>query len=914
MDSSANDATSRQESTPAATYYPANQDQAVGKLTIFLGYAPGLGKTNAMLAEGCRRAEEGLDVIIGCRAPEESVEVQDLAARLEGIAQPQQRRWRERPGEMNLDDLLARHPRLVLVDDLAHANVPGSRHPKRYQDVEELLAAGIDVYATLNIAQIESLSDLAAQITGAPLAETTVPDRLVDEAHDIQVVDLPPAELLRRWREGKIRMTTTIEAFAPRFYRPGNLIALRQMMLRWTADRLDGQMRAYMRTQAIAGPWPARERLLVCISPNPLGERLVRAARRLADKLNAVWFVVFVETPDQAQASAEFRAQVSRTLGLAEELGARAITVSGANVAEAVLTYARGHNITKIIIGKPLPSRWRRLLRGSVVDQIIRQSGPIDVHVIGGRSGSPLPARSPALTPAGPWWHYAISVTLVAGATLLSEWLRATLSTPNLLMIYLFAVILAALALGRGPAMLASILGALTFDFFIVPPYRTLAIDDTEYLLTMLGLFVVGVVISSLTSRYRFQVQTSERRASETATLNALSRDLAAAGNRDAILKAIVDNIAEVFGREVAILLPDTAANEGLKVRSPGAGFILNEHEQAVADWAFRHGLPAGRGTATLPDAQARYLPLNVARGCIGVLGVKPADPSTHLSPDQRRLLEAFASLAALALERAHLAEEAERARVQIETERMRSLLLSSVSHDLRTPLATITGAASSLMADGAALDAETRRDLTQSIYEEADRLNALLRNLLDMTRLESGAIRVRKAWQPLEEVIGAALTRKERALAGRTVTVDLPADLSLVLLDEVSIELVLVNLLENALKYTPAGSPIELSAWAVEGGIVIEVADSGPGLAAGDEQRVFEKFYRAHTGAAGVGLGLAICRGIVEAHGGSIWALNRTQGGAAFRFHLPIAGEPPTLAPDSLAVEDFALPAQAPT
>lgn len=912
MDSSAHDATTRLDSTPAATYKPVNQDRAAGKLTIFLGYAPGLGKTNVMLAEGCHRAEEGLDVIMGCRASEESAEVKELAARLEGSAQPQPRRWRDRPGEMNLDDLLARRPQLALVDDLAHTNVPGSRHPKRCQDVEELLAAGIDVYATLNIAQIESLSDLAAQITGAPLVETTVPDRLIDEAYDIQVVDLPPPELLRRWREGKIRMTTTIEASASRFYRPGNLIALRQMMLRWTADRLDGQMRAYMQTQAIAGPWPARERLLVCISPSPSGERLVRAARRLADRLNAAWFVIFVETPDQAQASAELRSQVSRTLGLAEELGARAITVSGANVAEAVLAYARDHNITKIIAGKPLPSRWRRLLRGSVVDHIIRQSGPIDVHVIGGSSESPQPARSLASSAAGPWWHYAISVTLVAGATLLSEWLRATLSTPNLLMIYLFAVILAALALGRGPAMLASILGALTFDFFIVPPYRTLAIDDTEYLLTMLGLFVVGVVISSLTSRYRFQVQTSERRASETATLNALSRDLAAAGNRDAILKAIVDNIAEVFGREVAILLPG-AASESLKVWTPGAGFILTEHEQGVADWAFRHGLPAGRGTGTLPDAQARYLPLNVARGCIGVLGVKPADPSTHLSPDQRRLLEAFASLAALALERAHLAEEAERARVQIETERMRSLLLSSVSHDLRTPLATITGAASGLMADDAALDAETRRDLTQSIYEEADRLNALLRNLLDMTRLESGAIRVRKAWQPLEEVIGAALTRKERALAGRMVTVDLPADLPLVLLDEVTIELVLVNLLENALKYTPAGSPIELSAWAVEGGIVIEVADSGPGLAAGDEQRVFEKFYRAHPGAAGVGLGLAICRGIVEAHGGSIWALNRTQGGAAFRFHLPIAGQPPTLALDSPTEEDFALPAQAP-
>ena len=495
-----------------------------------------------------------------------------------------------------------------------------------------------------------------------------------------------------------------------------------------------------------------------------------------------------------------------------------------------------------------------------------------------------------------PWTRYALSVGLVAGATILSVALHSTLHLANLLMIFFFVEIIVALALGRGPAIVASALGALAFDFFLVPPRFTLAVDDTEYLLTFLGLFVVGVLISSLTSRFRLQAATAERRAGETAILNELSRDLAAAGSLDSIVDAVVNNIAEVFGREVTVLLAGSEAKDRPEVWGHSSGFLLNERERTVAVWAFDHGQAAGRGTDTLSSAVARYLPLKTARGTVGVLGIKPIDPAAHLSPDQRRLLEAFASLAALAVERAQLALEAERARVQVETERLRNSLLSSVSHDLRTPLAGITGAASSLLAGDQALDANTRRELTQSIYDEANRLNVLVRNLLDMTRLESGAIHVNKAWQPLEEVIGAALTRMDSALAGRPVDVRLSDELSLVPLDEVSIEQVLVNLLENAIRYTPSGSPIELSAWAEGTLVVVEVADRGPGLLPGDEMRVFDKFYRAQASPHGVGLGLAICRGIVEVHGGRIWAENRPGGGAAFRFELPIEGQPPVL------------------
>lgn len=868
--------------------------QPAGRLTIFLGYAPGVGKTHAMVEAARQRHREGVDVVVVWLDTHGSAETEALLAGLEMTPRLEAGYRGPAVGELDVDAVLARGPQLALVDELVQVNPAGGRHPKRYQDVEELLAAGVDVYATLNIAQLESLRDVAAQITGVPTLET-VPDRLVDEAYEVQIVDLLPAHLLQRLREGKVHTAELTERSVRQFFRQGNLIALREITLRRTADRLDDQMRAYMATQAIPGPWPTRERLLVCVSPSPSGERLVRAARRLSDDLKATWFAVYVETPGQKQLSPEDREQVARSLTLAEEMGARAIVIPGASVADSVLTYARAHNVTKIIAGKPLRPRWRELTQRSVVDKLIR-GGAIDVYVVnsGPEQASSIAQRARLET--APWTRYALSVGLVVGATLLSVVLHSTLHIANLLMIFLFAEIIAALALGRGPAIVASVLGALAFDFFLVPPRFSLAVDDTEYLLTFLGLFVVGVLISSLTSRFRLQVATAERRASEAATLNELSRDLAAAGSLDTIAHAIIDNVAEMFGREVAVLLPKAPGDHEFAVTVHSPGFDLSESERAVIRWAYSNGQPAGRGTETFPGASARYSPLRTARSTVGILGVKPLDPATHLTPDQRRLLEAFGGLAALALERAQLAEEAERARLQVETERMRSSLLSSVSHDLRTPLAGITGAASSLLAGDQALDASTRRELTQSIYDEANRLNVLVRNLLDMTRLESGAIHVNKAWQPLEEVIGAALTRMDSALASRPVEVRLSDELALVPLDEVSIEQVLVNLLENAVRYTPSGSPIELSAWPDGTLVVVEVADRGPGLAPGDEARVFEKFYRAQVSPHGVGLGLAICRGIVEAHGGRIWAQNRPDGGTAFRFELPIEGQSPVL------------------
>jgi two-component system sensor histidine kinase KdpD len=884
--------------------------QARGRLKIFLGYAAGVGKTYAMLEAAHQRRAEGVDVVIGYVETHRRAETEALIADLEVIP----RRRIDYRGitleEMDVDAVLARRPQLALVDELAHTNAAGSRHPKRYQDIEELLAAGIDVYSTLNIQHLESLNDVVSQITNVVVRET-IPDRVLDEVNEIELIDLPPDELLTRLHEGKVYIPEQAARAIEEFFRKGNLTALRELTMRRAAERVDDQMRTYMRARSIPGPWAAGERLLVCVTSHPISERLVRAARRLADELNAPWTVFHVELPHDVRMSSEQREQLARTMRLAEELGAKTVQRPGQSATEMILDYARRHNITKIVIGKPLRPRWMEWVRGSVVEQLTRHSGPIDVYVISGESGDPQQSVARDWVPHRPWRRYLGSLALVAAVTLISDFIRPILSPINLVMLYLTAVVIAAVYLGRGPSILTALLSVLAFDFFMVPPRFTFAVADTEYILTFIGLFIVGVVISTLAVRAREQAEAARSREVETASLYAFSRDLAAAVTLDEIVSIIVMHLGENFSRQIVVLLPEngklevsgytpeTRHNEQeLRAFSnaftPGdvsTPFQLDESERAVAIWAFEHGQPAGRDTDTLPAAKVRYLPLKTSRGVVGVLGVQPHDATKHLTPEQRRLMEAFANQAALAVERARLADEAQQARLQIEAEQLRNSLLSSVSHDLRTPLAAITGAASSLMDDEAELEPATRREMAQAIYEEAGRLNRLLRNLLDMTRLEAGALQVNKELQPLEEVIGAALSRLEEPLADRVVNIRLPDELPFVPIDSVLIEQVFINLLENAIKYTPPASPIDLSASTDGASVVIEVADRGPGLPPGDEQRIFEKFYRASTSpnGRGVGLGLTICRGIVEAHGGRIWAENRSGGGAVFRFTLPV-------------------------
>jgi two-component system, OmpR family, sensor histidine kinase KdpD len=742
----------------------------------------------------------------------------------------------------------------------------------------------------------------------------TVPDRVIEQADEVELIDLTPDDLLQRLKEGKVYVPQQAARAAHHFFRKGNLIALRELALRRTADRVDAQMRGYMREHAIPQTWPAAERMLVCIGPGALGARLVRAARRMAAGLRAEWIVATVETPKTARLREADRHQIVQTLRLAEQLGAETVTLSGQNVSQVVLTYAHTRNVTKIVVGKPARPRWKELLFGSTVDELVRQSGEIDVYVMTGDHDVAPPPRPVYIERTSDWPAYGWGLLAVVLSTLVAWAMLPYFALANLIMVYLVGVVIVATRCGRGPSILASVLSVAAFDFFFVPPYLTFAVSDVEYVITFSVMLLVALVISTLTVRLRQQVNVAQQREQRVAALYAMSREFASNRGIEKVLRAAVRNIHQMFDSQVVILLPNAVG--GLQAWGNVAGwwgdgvhertvFAPDAHEHGVAQWVYDHGQMAGQSTDTLSGAKALYLPLNGSRGTIGVLGVRPAQLGRFLAPEQMHLLETFASQAALALERVELAREAHHAQMRAETEQMRSSLLSSVSHDLRTPLAAITGALSGLREGGVTLDSATRADLIQMAYDEAEHLNRLVGNLLDMTRIESRGVQVQKEWQPLEEVIGAALTRLDQQLSDRPLTTALPPDLPLVPLDSVLIEQVLINLLENAIKYTPHDTPIEISATAAPDAVTVAVADRGPGIPPGDEQRIFEKFYRVADAAGGVGLGLAICKGMVEAHGGRIWAENRPGGGALFRFTLPLDGTPPQLVPESRIAND---------
>jgi len=866
---------------------------ARGKLKIFFGASPGVGKTYAMLEEARAKQKDGVRVLVGVVETHARPETAALLSGLDVLP----RRTIEYRGialeEFDLDAALARRPALILVDELAHTNATGSRHTRRYQDVEELLAAGVDVYTTLNVQHLESLNDVVAQITGIEVRET-VPDSILDEADEVELADLSAEDLLARLREGKVYVPEQAARAIDQFFRKGNLIALRELALRRTAQRVDAQMRGYMAEHGIRETWPAAERLLVCVGPNPAGARLVRAGKRMATSLKCDWEVLCVESPGQAISAADREALIEN-LQLGQELGAQAVTISGHNVADEILSYARVHNITKIIAGKPTHARWRDKVFGSMLDQLVRGSGEIDVYVITGditerpAQRPAAPGMRPTLTQYG-WGALVVAVCTVVGAVL-----GRYSSITDVAMVYLLGAGVVATRYGRGPSVFAAFLSIGAFDFFFVPPQYTFSVTDVRYVLTFTVMLGIALVISGLTLRIREQAETARTRERRTGALYAMSRELAAARGQRELIDVATRHLQDTFGAQAQFLLPDATGRVAVPVGTP-PGYPLDDKELSVAQWVFSQGRTAGVGTDTLPGSQAFYQPLVASRGTVGVVGLRPADPARFEDPTLRQLVETFAGQAALALERGLLTEQTQREQLEIEAERLRTALLSSLSHDLRTPLAAITGAASSLLEERSGLSDATRRDLLKTILEEAERMTRLIANLLDMIRVESGALEVQKEWQPLEEVIGVALIRLDVRLRDHPVGVRLPPDLPLVPLDAVLVEQVFVNLLENAVKYTPAGTQIEISAVAESGVVRVEVADRGPGLPAGEEVRVFEKFYRAPETAArgGIGLGLAICRGIITAHGGRIWAENRPGGGAAFRFTLPLSGAPP--------------------
>jgi two-component system, OmpR family, sensor histidine kinase KdpD len=859
-----------------------------GKLKIFLGYAAGVGKTFSMLEAAHSRKAEGVDVVAAVVETHGRNETEALLQGLDIIPRKKIEYRGITISEMDLDAVLERKPQLALVDEHAHTNAPGSRHAKRWQDVEELINAGIDVYTTLNIQHLESFRDIVAQITGVAQKET-LPDRVIDEASDIEVVDLPPEELLQRLREGKIYIPEQAARAIQQFFESGNLIALREITLRRAASRVDEQMREYLQTYATPEIWPVTERLLVCISGGPNTERLIRTGRRLAEDLKTDWYALYVETAETDRLTQDNRERIWRELRLAESLGAReVITLKSDSASAAAIDYARKHKITKIIVGRSVRPRWHEWWRGSFVEQIQEGSKGIDVYVVSEGDAPPKGEKNPRQKSKESWRSYLASLLLVLGATGVSFIAIAFLSPTNMIMFYLLAVVVAALRLGFKPALLTAVLGVLSFDFFLVPPFYSFAVTDTQYLITFTGLLIVGAVISTLVARAKSQGEAIKTREAQTTSLYALSRDLAGAPNLDVILRAVITHVGETVEAQIAILLPQ---GQSLSVQASSSGFSLGEKEKSVALWTFHNGEMAGKGTETLSSAQLLYIPLQTGGRVVGVMGVKWADSDQGATPERHRILDAFCSQAALAIERAYLAGKAEQAQLLQATERLERSLLNSISHDLRTPLSSITGALSSLRDGGAVVDTDSKRELLDLAWEEAGRMNRFIGNLLDITRLEAGVLKIKKEPYDFQDLVGSCLASLEPRLKERKIKIHIPQNLPLIPMDSVLMAQVLINLLDNALKYSPPDGIIEVTARTRDTWLEIDIADQGPGIPEEYLERVFNKFFRLSRTeeVSGTGLGLAISKGIIEAHEGKIWAENRPGGGSQIGFTIPL-------------------------
>ena len=863
-----------------------------GRLRIFIGAAPGVGKTYEMLVAARAQQAEGVDLVIGVVETHGRAETEALTMGLETVPRRVVPYKSYQLEEMDLDAILARRPKLVLVDELAHTNVAGSRHPKRYLDVEELLAAGIDVYTTLNIQHVESLNDVVARITRIRVRET-VPDSVIEGADDIALVDLTPGDLIQRLREGKVYVPKQAERAIQHYFQPGNLTALRELALRRTAQRVDNQMLDYMRRHAIEGPWPASARILVAIEGGPKATAIVRNAKRLADQLRAPWTAISVETThDQKQKDSAVVA-----LRLAQRLGGEQVLVPGVDVAEAVIAYARANNVTTIVLGKTGKPAWRRLFANSPTQRIIERAGGIDIHVVDAEPEGAETVRVPEpIRPAPNLGPYLTSLLMVIAAIPVAMGLRTLFDVTNVPLVFLTVILLSAARFGLGPSLAACLAAALAYNFFFLPPIYTFTIADPENVVALFFFGVVAVIASNLASRVRSQAVAARSRAKTTEDLYQFSRKLAGAVTLDDLLWATAHQIALMLRVRVVLLLPD---GDTLAVR---AGFPpddqLEEADLAAAKWCWQKNHPAGRGSDTLPGAKWLFLPMRTGRGPVGVAGVIRDEPGPLLTPDQQRLLDALTDQAALAIEREHLARDLHQARLLAETDRLRNALLTSISHDLRTPLASIVGSASSLGSRDMVLDNETRDALVATILDEAERLNRFISNLLDMTRLESGALHPRTSLVELSDVVGAALQRAAKILTDHKIAVDLAPDLPLLRLDVVLFEQVLFNLLDNAAKYAPSHTAIQLRAWRDDDRVRIQVLDEGDGIPADALEHVFDKFYRARGAdrrRAGTGLGLAICRGFIEAMDGTIVAANRTdRPGAAMTISMPVLDDAP--------------------
>jgi two-component system sensor histidine kinase KdpD len=863
-----------------------------GRLKVFFGATAGVGKTYAMLQEARARQREGRDVAVGVVETHGRMETEALVDGLEILPRARLPYRGVELQEFDLDAALARHPQILLLDELAHTNAPGSRHEKRWQDVEELLDAGIDVYTTLNVQHLESQNDVVARITHVRVRET-VPDAVLEEADDIELIDLPPEELLERLAEGKVYIAAQAGRAAENFFRKGNLIALRQMALRQVAERVDAQMQVYRRAEGVRETWPVAERILVGIGPAPSSQQLVRATKRMAERLRAEWIAVFVETPETEHWPEADRVRAWETMRLAEALGARTVTISGTNPGAELLAYARTHNVSKIVVGKPTHPRWRDRLFGSKLEEVIRGSEDIDVYVITGEAEATAASGRHRTPPSRSRSHasdYAWGALGVVLATVVALLARPVFEPGILVMAFLLNVVLVAVRLGRGPSILASVLGVAAFDFFAVPPYYTFAVSDTEYFISFLAMLVVVLVISTLTARLRDQAVTFRRREHLAAVLYEMSRDLVRTTSPKEALQTGLQHLGQTFGAEVAAYLPDPFG----RLRNAGAGADPGAQDAGVAQWVFDHGQPAGAGTSTFPSGAWLHVPLPSARGAAGVLSLRVGGEARFRDPEQLHLLETFASQIAAAFERTRLSEEARRIRQVEEIDRMKGEFIRVASHELRTPLDALA-ASLRLLAERATAQLNSEdRALLDEAERNAERLIHLADSLLDLSRLESGGAAMDlRPTDPVPLLRDAVQGRSAEAGArGIELTLEVDGTLPAVRADAGQIMRVLHNLLSNALIFTPTGGHVLVDADAIGEQLQVSVADDGPGVPLEDQERIFDHFVRGRRAGSGggAGLGLAVAREIILAHGGSIWVDSGPGPGSVFSFTLPLA------------------------
>lgn len=859
--------------------------QQRGKLKIFLGMCPGVGKTYAMLQSARQQAAEGTDVVIGVAETHGRTETEAL---LEGLTIVSKMKIEYRSTvleEMDLDTVFMIRPQLAIVDELAHTNAPGSRHPKRYQDVLELLAAGINVYTTLNVQHIESRAESVHQITGVRIQET-VPDSVVDQADEIVLIDIPPEQLRQRLEEGKVYIGERAVAAADNFFKEENLTALREIALRVTAERVNQDLREIMTEQRIQGPWKAGERLMVAVGATPFSESLIRWTRRAAASLNAPWLAVYIETPETP--TGEEQKRLTRNLTLARQLGAEVIVRAGSDAAKALLEVARQNNVSQICVGKPFGNPlWHWLRGGSLLQRLIDQSGDIDIHMVRVKSSGKarLEFRKKNQLMAKPK-EFGIVLGIAGGVTLLSFFLEKITGYSSIALIYLLSVVLAGVFLSRWPVLLLAGLSAFLWDFLFIPPRFTLWINKAHDFLMFTMYFVIAVVMGHITTRLREQEKSERKQEERLNILYQLTRMIAVSRDSKEAVSNALKKLEEVLEVQGAVFLSNQKGYPDFDLAACGS-LGLSGKERSVATWTFQKRQPAGRFTETLPEAESFYMPLISMNKSIGVLAVRPLRHQQSWSLEQRTLLESFASFITVILEKDVLSHMAEDAKVKAESEKLQTALLDSVSHELKTPLAIITGSIEHL--NKMEVNADFSK-LVSEIHMASNRLLQTVNSLLNITRLDSGRVQFNLEWHDIREVISSILRDLAEPLSTHKVVPKYQDALPLVKIDSAIVKQVLSNLLTNAALYSPENTEIMISAQLDQAALVVSVIDQGVGISDEDREHIFEKFYRGkNSRPGGLGLGLSIARRFIEAHGGAIEARNHEGHGACFTFRLPV-------------------------